>query len=973
MRFVEALLKPTVTAMSFVGKTGWMALLWLMSTAMVAQSTLVGFVKDGDTGEPMFSASVMVDGTTQGVMTDFDGRFSINVESLPVTLNVSFIGYSLKQVQVTQANQRIEVKLIPDQVLIETAEVVGERISDKQKQAPLTVETMDALAIKEAPTGSFYEGLGNLKGVDLTSASLGFKIVNTRGFNSTSPVRSLQLIDGVDNQSPGLNFSLGNFLGAPDLDVKTVEIVAGASSAYFGPGAFNGVINMETKDPFVFDGLSASYRMGERNLNEWGFRWAESFDNEDGDAVFAYKINAFAFSAYDWEANNYGPIDGSDVDASNPGRFDAVNIYGDEYRGTMDFAADVTDTKRGLGTFFRTGYKEEDIVDYNTNNLKLSLSGHWRLQPDKKYESPELIYGFNMGRGTTVYQGDNRFSLRDIEFYQHKVELRKKGDWFIRAYRTSEDAGNSYDPYATALRIQDSIRPDNDWRDLYVDYWTDSIIPVLDETYPPFGLTGDSTAVGVIFGDTIWVPTSGYIQEDVDAWYAENGEQLNEWHNMVAGWTNSGQSTVPGIDYNPLGGGTAGSAQFNDLFQYFTTRKNNPEERGTRFFDESSLIHVHGEKIFKPWWADEIRLGANVRRYTPDSDGTIFSDTNGRVITNQEFGIYTGIKRRFLEDKLITTATIRMDKNENFPYVFSPAASLVWTPNPENFLRISVSSALRNPTLADQFLFLDVGPATLVGNLLGDDGLTSLETFDDYRNSSEGLDIGLDRSIIEDNRFAIDPIRPEQVRTVEVGYRTTLWESLYLDMNAYRSWYTDFIGYIVALDVEFWESGLLENSLKSVDVYRYAANSLNQVQTQGASLGFNYFLDDNFTVNGNYSWNKLVKTDEDDPIIPAFNTPEHKFNMGLTARGLSAKDKDTWGFGINYRWVQGFVFEGSPQFTGFVPSYDLMDTQVNYKFDAHGLTVKAGASNLLRNEHIETYGGPTVGRLAYLSLALDVN
>ncbi len=950
-----------------------LALLLGVTASSWSQTSLVGFVKDGDTGEPMFSASVMVDGTTQGVMTDFDGRFSINVAKLPVTLNVSFIGYSLKQVQVTKANQRIEVKLMPDQILIEEAEVVGERISDKQKQAPLTVETMDALAIKEAPTGSFYEGLGNLKGVDLTSASLGFKIVNTRGFNSTSPVRSLQLIDGVDNQSPGLNFSLGNFLGAPDLDVKSVEIVAGASSAYYGPGAFNGVINMETKDPFVFTGFSASRRIGERNLSELGFRWADVLENENGDAYFAYKINAFAFSAYDWEANNYGPIDGSDVDASNPGRFDAVNIYGDEYRGIMDFATDVTDTKRGLGTFFRTGYKEVDIVDYNTDNLKVSLSGHWRLQPEKAYESPELIYGFNMGRGTTVYQGDNRFSLRDIEFYQHKVELRKKGDWFIRAYRTSEDAGNSYDPYATALRIQDSIRSDKDWRDLYVDYWTDSIIPVLDETYPPFGLTGDSTVAAVIFGDTVWVPTAGYIQEDVDAWYAENGSQLDEWHNMVEGWTNSGQSTVPGIDDNPLGGGAPGSAQFNDLFQHFTSRKNNPEERGTRFFDESSLIHVHGEKIFKPWWADEIRLGANVRRYTPDSDGTIFIDTNGRVITNQEFGIYTGIKRRFLEDKLITTATIRMDKNENFPYVFSPAASLVWTPDPVNFLRVSVSSALRNPTLADQFLFLDVGPATLVGNLLGAEGLTTRETFDAYRQSSEGLDIGLDRSIIDDNRFSIDAIRPEQVRTVEVGYRTTLGESLYLDMNAYRSWYTDFIGYIVALDVEFWESGLLENSLKSVDVYRYAANSLNKVQTQGASLGFNFFADDHVTFNGNYSWNKLVKTNVDDPIIPAFNTPEHKFNLGVTARGLEDRFKDVWGFSCNYRWVQGFVFEGSPQFTGFVPGFDLLDAQVNVKPHGTDFTFKAGASNLLKNEHIETYGGPTVGRLAYFSVALDVN
>ena len=950
-----------------------LALLMVSATASMAQTTLVGFVKDGETGDPMFSASVMVDGTTQGVMTDFDGRFSINVASLPVTLNVTFIGYGLQQVKVEQTNQRINVNLMPDQVLIEAAEVVGERISEKQKQTPLTVETMDALAIKEAPTGSFYEGLGNLKGVDVTSASLGFKIINTRGFNSTSPVRSLQLIDGVDNQSPGLNFSLGNFLGAPDLDVKSVEIVAGASSAYFGPGAFNGVINMETKDPFVFDGLNVSYRMGERNLFEGGLRWAQVLNNKDGDAAFAYKFNVFAFSAYDWEATNYSPIDGSDVDASNPGRFDAVNIYGDEFRSIMDFSDFDFDNQRGVGTFFRTGYKELDLVDYNTNNLKASFSGHWRLQPEKKYESPELIYGFNMGRGTTVYQGDNRFSLRDIEFYQHKVELRKKGDWFIRAYRTSEDAGNSYDPYATALRIQDSIRDDRAWRDVYLDFWTDSIIPIINEGYPPFILNADSIYIGEGPNGPIWSPTAGYNAEEVAQWYIDNQNNLMNWHNQVLDWTNSGASTVPGISPNPLGGGAPGSAQFNDLFGHFITRKNNPEERGTRFYDKSSLVHVHAEKIFKPWWLDEIRVGANGRRYTPDTDGTIFDDPATVVITNQEFGVYTGVKKRFFEDKLISTATMRVDKNENFPFVYSPAGSFVWSPNATNFVRLSLSSALRNPTLADQFLDLDVGPATLVGNLNGDTALTALSTFDEYRRSSSGLQIGLDRSIIEDNRFSIDAIRPERVRTVEMGYRTTLWESLYLDMNAYRSWYQDFIGYIVALDVEFWESGLLENTVKSVEVRRYAANSLNQVQTQGASLGFNYFIDDHFTLNGNYSWNKLVKTDEDDPIIPAFNTPEHKYNVGLTARGLDGREKDKWGFGLNYRWVQGFVFEGSPQFTGFVPSYDLLDVQANYKFDGPGLTVKAGASNLLRNEHIETYGGPTVGRLAYLSLALDVN
>ena len=111
----------------------------------------------------------------------------------------------------------------------------------------------------------------------MTTASLGFVVINTRGFNSTSPVRSLQLIDGVDNQSPGLNFSLGNFLGASELDVQKVDLIVGASSAFYGPNAFNGVISMTTKSPFVHQGLSASMKAGERALFETAVRYAQAY------------------------------------------------------------------------------------------------------------------------------------------------------------------------------------------------------------------------------------------------------------------------------------------------------------------------------------------------------------------------------------------------------------------------------------------------------------------------------------------------------------------------------------------------------------------------------------------------------------------------------------------------------------------------------------------------------------------------
>ena len=944
-----------------------LALLFLVFCAFStadAQSVIRGQVIDGETGDPVFAAGVLVEGSNTGTSTDFDGRFRLEVPSLPVRLNVSFIGYATLAIDVRNAADEVRAVLQPDAVLMEEAEVVGSRIDERQKQGPLTVESMDVLAIKEAPSGNFYEGLGNLKGVDLTSASLGFKIINTRGFNSTSPVRSLQLIDGVDNQSPGLNFSLGNFLGAPELDVMKVDIVAGASSAFYGPGAFNGVVSMETKSPFRFPGVSVSAKAGERNLTETGFRYADYVEDADGNPVLGFKVNAFRFSADDWVADNYNPVDLANDGLGNPGRFDAVNIYGDEYRPVFDYSGDNSANARGLGSFYRTGYREIDLVDYGTKNLKVSTALHLRLQPEKTYESAELVYGFNSGFGTTVYQGDNRFPLRDIEFYQHKIQLSKPGKWFIRAYRTSEDAGNSYDPYATALRLQEEARSDYSYSKVYYRYWVDSIVPGINLSYPNSSRSEWTRTMASPFSATPRGP-----------WRAGTPTTRIPWPSGIRRWRELDQQW-----YRRSARCVSGSAGFPDarhagIRSGIQSPRGRQEQRrggGTRFYDRSSLIHAHAERIFEVDGLEEIRVGANFRRYTPDSDGTIFSDTSGVVITNQEVGLYAGARKRFAEDKVITTATIRADKNQNFDWVFSPAASLVWKPREQDYFRVSFSSALRNPTLADQYLYLDVGPATLVGNLQGRDSLVTVSSFIDYRESisaTNGLPFG---NLDTMQYFNIALLRPEQVRSIEVGYRTTLWDRLYLDGSWYYSQYNHFIGYNIGLDVLF-QNPNFQDAVTGVDVFRYAANSINTVRTTGASIGANWYVGDHWMISGNYSWNRLVKTDEDDPIIPAFNTPEHKYNLGVSTRDLRLREASTWGFGVNYKWVQGFVFEGSPQFTGFVPTFDLLDIQANARIDALNLTIKAGASNVLENLHIETYGGPTVGRLAYLSLLYEVD
>jgi iron complex outermembrane recepter protein len=475
-------MKYNFTKSLFVG-----LLMLICSQIAVSQSVVKGKVIDAGTGEVLVGATVVVKGTTVGAQTDYDGLFEFTTtQALPLMLNVTFVGYEAKEVEVTNTKTPLSIKLGEQSLTIETVEVKGQRISDKQKAAPLTVESMDRLAIKQTASVSFYEGLGSLKGVDLTTASIGFTIINTRGFNSTSPVRSLQIIDGVDNQAPGLNFSLGNFLGSSELDVQKVDLVVGASSAFYGPNAFNGVLSMETKNPFFQKGLSAQIKTGERNLVEASVRYADAFKNKSGNDFFAFKVNLHRMKAYDWVADNYEPVYNSVSSKTNPGGFDAVNIYGDEYQGAFDRTnTSLNGDFAGLGVYHREGYREIDLVDYNTKNTKANAAIHFRTKPSLQEQSPELIASSNFGSGTTVYQGDNRFSLRDILFFQHKIEYRKRDKFFIRSYVTTEDAGNSYDPYFTALLLQEKSKTTDAFSREYDLYWLNNARQEMDANgYP---------------------------------------------------------------------------------------------------------------------------------------------------------------------------------------------------------------------------------------------------------------------------------------------------------------------------------------------------------------------------------------------------------------------------------------------------------------------------------------------------------
>ena len=914
-----------------------------ISTLTYSQYTVSGVVKDAKSNETLIGAAVIIKGKSTGVTTNIDGAFELKVPgNQPAVLQFSFLGYTTKELTVPAKNQNITVELSSDQVLIKEVKIVGQRVEEKLREAPVTIERMGIKEIKQTPASGFYEGLANLKGVDMTSASLGFKVINTRGFNSTSPVRTVQLIDGVDNQSPGLNFSLGNFVGVSELDVEKVDIVVGANSATYGPNAFNGVIDMTTKDPYKYPGLEIQAKGAERNFAELAVRYARVSGelNEDGiDELqnslarfnnrflkdrFAYKINAYYLKADDWEATNYNPTleSKNSADRAPFNGYDAINIYGESRYGsqTATFSPASFPGTTGPTPVYRTGYREEDLTDYGTYSFKLQGSVYYKLP--ENYGT--LSYWQNYATGTTVYQGDNRYSVKDIVFNQQKVEWKHE-NFSIKAYQTLEDAGNSYDLVFTAQQLLQQQKSDNRW---YSDY-----VRGYREAYRDSGYTVDqSFAYARAFADG---PGTG---------------------------TNDGPYLKPG------------TPEFEQRFNEIT-RNPSFKAGGTRFADQSKLQHIEGRLNFdlskhKSWLPEVFKMGANYRIYDPNSKGTIFSDTlivagdesQGFVdISVYEYGAFTNFEKDVIKDKVKLIGSLRYDDHQNFDPFFTPALSAVISPSSTDNIRLTYTQARRNPTLQDQYLLYDIGVARLKGNINGSQ-VISLENYFDQENGYLATGV----PIIDE----IAPVKPERVQTAEVGYKGIVLGALYVDASYYISKYNDFLGYIIAF--EFQDSTL--NSFGTYDYNvdtkptRFAANSVSSVYTQGFSLGLNYYFPQYFSIAANYTFSELTESDKDDPLIPFFNTPKHKGNISLGMRGYK-----NFGANVTYRVVQGFDYFGSPQFSGPIPAYGLVDAQINYEIPDYNLTFKLGASNILNNLHFEAYGAPFIGRLAYFSVNYGFN
>ena len=104
-----------------------------MVQSIMQQKTIKGTVVD-ETGEPIIGANVVEKGTTNGVITDFNGEFTLNVP-LNSTLQISYIGYNMQEVKIISTTQTLNIKMVEDTKTLDEVVVVGYGV---QKKANLT-------------------------------------------------------------------------------------------------------------------------------------------------------------------------------------------------------------------------------------------------------------------------------------------------------------------------------------------------------------------------------------------------------------------------------------------------------------------------------------------------------------------------------------------------------------------------------------------------------------------------------------------------------------------------------------------------------------------------------------------------------------------------------------------------------------------------------------------------------------------
>lgn len=932
-----------------------------------------GQVIDQQKREPIPDVSIQIKGSVNGTITSSTGSFVLRTkQKLPFTLVISSVGFQQQELEVKSLGSKLQIELVTQTVLGNEVVVTASRVAESILRSPVAIEKLDIRAIRETPAPSFYDALENVKGVQMTTSSLTFKVPNTRGFNIPNNFRFMQLVDGVDMQAATLGVPLGNAIGPTELDIASVEITPGAASALYGMNAINGMANLITKSPFTYQGLSVYHKTGVNHvdgndrpvsvLTESAIRYAHAWRNK-----FAFKINASYLRGTDWVSSNATDQNPNNLNTANPNfkelngaannpAYDAWNRYGDESNNAVTIQGINYNGSPRTFILRRTGYWEKDLVKPDVDNLKFDAAFHYRIT-----ENAELSYSYRIGKMDGVFQRGNKIQLDNVIVQNHKLEL-KGHNYFIRTYVSLENTGDSYNLKPLADNLQLTQASNSVWGDKF------------------------KTALQKALDDQNDLASAMRIaRQAADAGRVEPGTQaFNDLYKTIIGINN----------WDHVNAGIAGA----------------PATGGAWLKQQSRVYHADAQWDLK----DKIKfvdllLGADARIYEVIPDGNNFvdfsrpvaernqpvkpgSDDFGKNVYYKKYGAFVQATKTFFNDKLKAFVSLRFDHNTEFDPKFNPRVALVYTLSEKHNFRASFQNGFRFPALFEALSFVNNGNVRRVGGLSYiNDGLgylensytlTSVNAFNAAYNKDRNPALPpktVDQAAALKNRAllevtALSPTRPERINSLEAGYKSVLLNNkLILDIDGYLNEYDGFLGQV---EVAVPNSGKVGTDASVTDMvadnrskqtrYRVYTNAKNKYRNYGSSLGVTWIAYKKYTIGGNVNFNDIVSNKSADVFITGFNTPKWVTNLSVGNREVVKNI----GFNVVWKWQDAFSWE-SPLANGRVSAYSTIDAQVSFKLPKLRSTIKTGGANILNHRYIQYAAGPTIGALYYVAITVD--
>ncbi|WP_425656503.1 TonB-dependent receptor [Tenacibaculum ascidiaceicola] len=895
------------------------------SMAIYAQTTVNGKIYD-EYLEP-FPNAVILSGEARAT-SDFEGKFTLQVKSnYPITIQVSAFGYKTEIIEITSQEQEVNV-ILKESVALDEVVISASRSPERVIESPVTIERMGIADVKRNTSVTYYDGMANLKGIDFRESGYGFKSINTRGFSSFENTRFVQLVDGMDTAVPALTFSMGNLAGTSDLDVESVEVLPGAASALYGANAFNGIMLLKSKNPFKYSGISTYFKTGYTSQEAGGnnpfydFGMRMAYRFSD---KLAGKANFTYYSAEEWHANNTG----------NSTEIGGIEIDGDrslpDYDGVNVYGDEVSATLKQIATL--AGLPE--TVINSLSDQKITRTG---------YDESTLVDYNSNGLKFDASLHYRPWGNENLEIILNSRFARGKNIY---------QGANRY--------VQDGFS------------FEQHRLEFLGKNFFLRGYYSANDSGGYFDSRFKAININRAWKSDKD-WF---GDYLNAY-------LTGGRDHEKARDIANIGRFQPGSAEFNKAANEVVSKS--VSEGGAKLTDQTSYYHADGNYNFRDIIKfGEIQIGGSYRKINLNSQGSVFTDANSKI-SFDEFGIYTQLQKKFFEERLKFTGSIRYDKSTNFKGNYSPRVSLNYSlgENKDHVIRASYQTGFRNPTLQEQYFGLPVGTGHLIGgveenldrytvNIEGGNTLTGRDAFENSFSQAE-----LDRGNY--TKSQLTTIQPEKVISYELGYRSIINLSsnkiLELDINGYYNNYESFtaikdvlVPHYGGFNTDGTPNAQALLALQNNDVTSFSVNTNSNadVNSYGIGVGMSTKVFKGFDLRASYNYAKFDFDENSDPDFePAFNTPENKVKIQFGHSNLFKN----FGFNVNVRWQDEYYWQSS-FLQGLVDSRTVLDAQVNYTVPSIKSRFKIGGTNLTGKEYFIAPGAGSIGSLYYISWTIN--